>query len=77
MRNVTWSMGIFGEVAERSKAAVLKTVGPVRGPGVRIPPSPQILKQLILITYTWGLQTKTPCMRIGVVLICFKLTVAM
>lgn len=31
---------IFGEVAERSKAAVLKTVVGVSPPGVRIPPSP-------------------------------------
>jgi hypothetical protein len=29
-----------GEVAERLKAAVLKTVDPVRDPGVRISPSP-------------------------------------
>ena len=31
----------FGEVAERSNAAVLKTVGRDERPGVRIPPSPQ------------------------------------
>lgn len=35
-------MQTFGELAEWSKAAVLKTVGPVRGPGVRIPHSPLI-----------------------------------
>ena len=29
-----------GEMAERSNAAVLKTVDPSRGPGVRIPLSP-------------------------------------
>tara|TARA_B100000686_G_C16793710_1_gene980672 strand:- start:62 stop:277 length:216 start_codon:yes stop_codon:yes gene_type:complete len=32
--------GDLGEVAERSNAAVLKTVVRLRGPGVRIPPSP-------------------------------------
>ncbi len=31
-----------GELAERSIAAVLKTVVPVRGPGVRIPHSPHL-----------------------------------
>ncbi len=31
----------FGEVAEWSKAAVLKTAVPARVPWVRIPPSPQ------------------------------------
>ena len=31
---------IFGGVAERSIAAVLKTVGPARVPWVRIPPPP-------------------------------------
>ena len=30
-----------GEMAERSNAAVLKTVVPVTGPGVRIPLSPR------------------------------------
>ena len=30
----------LGEVAEWSNAAVLKTVEPLRVPGVRIPPSP-------------------------------------
>ncbi len=30
----------FGEVAEWLNAAVLKTVDRLRGPGVRIPPSP-------------------------------------
>jgi hypothetical protein len=29
-----------GEVAEWSIAMVLKTIGPARAPGVRIPPSP-------------------------------------
>ena len=33
---------LVGEVAERSKAAVLKTVELERAPGVRIPPSPPI-----------------------------------
>ncbi len=33
-----------GEVAEWSKAAVLKTADPSRGPGVRIPPSPPALE---------------------------------
>ena len=32
--------GDLGEVAERSNAAVLKTVVRLRGPGVRIPPFP-------------------------------------
>ena len=32
----------LGEVAERSKAAVLKTADPLRDPGVRIPPSPPV-----------------------------------
>ena len=31
----------IGEVAEWSKALVLKTRDPLRGPWVRIPPSPQ------------------------------------
>src|SRR5690625_286160 len=31
---------ISGEVPERSNGAVSKTVDPLRGPGVRIPPSP-------------------------------------
>ena len=35
--------GDLGEVAERSNAAVLKTVVRLRGPGVRIPPSPPVL----------------------------------
>jgi hypothetical protein len=34
-----------GEMAERSNAAVLKTVDPVRGPGVRIPLSPPLTHQ--------------------------------
>ena len=34
--------GAVGEVAERFKAAVLKTVEPERVPGVRIPPSPPV-----------------------------------
>ncbi len=35
-----YSEFLCGEVAEWSKAAVLKTADPSRGPGVRIPPSP-------------------------------------
>jgi hypothetical protein len=35
----------FSEVAEWSKAAVSKTVDPERGPGVRIPPLPAILRR--------------------------------
>ena len=35
-----------GEMAERSKATVLKTVESVRAPGVRIPLSPPILAEL-------------------------------
>ncbi len=35
-------VALFGEMAEWSIAAVLKTVVPVTGPGVRIPLSPPV-----------------------------------
>lgn len=38
-----------GAVAERSKAAVLKTAGPVMVPWVRIPPAPPINSRNLLI----------------------------
>ena len=37
-----------GEVAEWSNAAVLKTVVRLRGPGVRIPPSPPYTNHIII-----------------------------
>ena len=38
--------GMQGEVAEWSNAAVLKTVVRLRGPGVRIPPSPKTTRKV-------------------------------
>ena len=42
---VIYSRAAIGEVAEWSKAAVLKTVDGLNRPGVRIPPSPPISNQ--------------------------------
>lgn len=44
-----------GEMAERSNAAVLKTVDLVRGPGVRIPLSPPNEKTKIKIIFVFSL----------------------
>ena len=43
-------MTIFGEVAERLKAAVLKTAGSIRVPGVRIPLSPLLCVLILAIS---------------------------
>ena len=37
-----------GEVAERLNATVLKTVDPLRGPWVRIPPSPPFTYYILM-----------------------------
>jgi hypothetical protein len=48
MYNNRSSFGGCGEVAERLKAAVSKTVVGVTSPGVRIPPSPYVMSLIVL-----------------------------
>ena len=54
-----------GEVAEWSNAAVLKTVVRLRGPGVRIPPSPPLTKYnyLFTIQFIWYCHVNYPGQR--------------
>ena len=40
---------MFGGLAERSKAAVLKTVVPARVPGVRIPKPPPKTQHIVVV----------------------------
>src|SRR5437588_4482441 len=62
-RSTSYARMIRGGVRERSKRAVLKTVGPARVPGVRIPPPPPLSRSACATSCKAGRQTRGHCAR--------------